>query len=380
MENGKNRIDDQGIYLHSKNYRVEIGEQVLNKERIYLDTKYWIYLRDAVLKKQPSFRLEIYYLLQYLVDNGIAICPLSYHVFAELMKQPFEKRMATAIIMDELSKQVCFINPSLIQGQEIVNFISQLQIKSKGLEPFNSSKYVWTKIGFIFGEQFPTFAELSDNDVKPIRVGFFNYLSQFTLVQMLEKIGDKFLPSKSNDIEEKLNIGKDTHQNWKTFRDVYRQEIKGILDLLQEEIKEVILFKLRNQSKYSMNSDDINLSDDVKKMSWIIYQSLDNNTVGKELPSIRISCGLHAYFRYNKGQRFKKNDLIDFGHAAWALPYCHAFFTERRLAEWVCNSFLQFDRVYETKVLSDDNKVLEYLHKLQERKQKIEKINFTSDK
>jgi len=49
------------------------------------------------------------------------------------------------------------------------------------------------------------------------------------------------------------------------------------------------------------------------------------------LRTIHISACLHAAVRWDKKRQLEGNDLFDFHHAAAALAYCDAFFTENLL-------------------------------------------------
>ena len=138
---------------YSNLFRTKIGEMVLKKHRFYLDTKYWIFMREASKGKAPKVQTQIYGTLKRLVETGIAICPLSPHVFTELMKQGNrEQRISTAQVMDNLSQQVCFISPIDIAGQELLSFVRLCQAKAQGDPLFNPAKYVWTKVVFVMGE------------------------------------------------------------------------------------------------------------------------------------------------------------------------------------------------------------------------------------
>ncbi len=353
-------LEDAVIDSHSREFHLKIGEMMLKRHRIYIDTNYWINLSDPTHLGKSPIRIQIYEILHRLVNTEVAICPLSYHVFNELMKQPFEKRLSTARIMDELSKGVCFIDPSKIVGQELMNFIRQVQFNARGYVSFNPAKYVWTKVGFIMGELYPTIPGLSENNQRAMRVSFFDYLSKFGLVAILGKIGDGSLPLKSTNIIERLNAAKDSNQDWKTFHEVYLREVAGTLDVLKEDIKKICLYFQTTAGESPLNIDE-------KKLAGQIYQDFDTGKIGKELPFVRVHSGLHAYFRFNKDQRFKENDLIDLSHAAWAIPYCHTFITERKLNAWVCNNLLRFDQVYGTMVLYKEKEVLEYLLQIEKQ-------------
>ncbi len=350
------------IEAYSKQFRTKIGEMVLKKHRVYLDTKYWIFMREASIGKAPKVQTGIYNTLKGLVEAGVAICPLSPHVFTELMKQgDLKRRLNTARVMDELSRQVCFISPIDMVGQELLNFVRFSQVKARGNPLFNPEKYVWTKVAFVMGENYPAVAGIPNDQMNNIQVQFFDHLSKFTLVQMLETIKADFPMQESKNLVDNLNQGKDNNQGWKSFHDVFMHEIAGVLDVMKDDIEKLWVYLYQVDKGLPPPSDGMLQLERVRLLSNAIYNAFDQNKIDKELPFIRITSGLYAFIRYNRGQRYEENDLTDFSHAAWALPYCDAFFTEKPLHDWICNRLLKLNDVYGTKVLWKEEDVLRYL-------------------
>lgn len=58
------------IESHSRQFKIGIGEMMLKKQRFYLDTKYWIFMREASLGKAPEVQTQIYNTLRKLVETG----------------------------------------------------------------------------------------------------------------------------------------------------------------------------------------------------------------------------------------------------------------------------------------------------------------------
>lgn len=350
---------------YSQRFRIKIGEMVLQKRRFYLDTRYWIFMREASLGRATEIQKKIYGHLCSLVRTGVAICPLSPHIFIELMKQGNrEKRLSTARVMDELSQQVCFISPIDIAGQELLNFVRLCQAKAQGKLLFKPEKYVWTKVAFVMGESYPALAGIPDDQMNNIRIQFYDHISKFTLVKMLETIKGDFPMHDRKDLINHLNQGKDNNQEWKSFHDVFMHEVAGALDIMKDDIEKLWVSLYRSDKGITPTSDEISQSGSVRLLSNLICNAFEQNKIGKELPFVRIMSGLHALIRCNKGQRYKENDLPDLSHATWALPYCDGFFTERRLTDWICNNLLKLDKVYETKVLWNEEDVLRYLESI----------------
>jgi hypothetical protein len=350
---------------HSAQFKIKIGDTVLKKQRIYLDSKYWIFMRDASFGKASPIQMEIYGKLRDLVKNKVAFCPLSPHVFVELMNiGDKEKRLNTAKVMDELSQQVCFISPLNIVGQELLSFVRNYQAKGEGKTPFNPAKYVFTKVAFVLGELYPIIDGIPEEQMHNIKIQFFDHLAKITLVEMLNPMKDDFPSWDRKSLILRLNRGKDDNQDWNSFHEVFMREIAGVIDIAKPEIEKLWVYLYQNDAGGSVSKETLRETKSVELLSNLIYHAFAQKKINKELPFFHINASLHAFLRYNKSQRFKKNDLIDFSHAAWALPYCDMFFTEKSLHDWICNKPLKLNEIYESKVLYKEGDILNTLESL----------------
>ena len=143
---------------------------------------------------------------------------------------------------------------------------------------------------------------------------------------------DDFPQRNSESLIAQLNKGKDDNQDWKSFHEVFMHEIVGLLEVVKDDIAKLWIYLYANDKGCSITPEKIDESESVKLLSNLIYQAFDQKKINRELPFFRINASLHAFIRNNRSQRFKENDLLDFSHAAWALPYCDAFFTVETLA------------------------------------------------
>jgi hypothetical protein len=353
------------VEAYSQKSKIEIGDTVLRKHRIYLDTKYWIFMRDASLGRATTVQIEIYEKLKDLVKKEVVICPLSPHLFEELMNiGDKEKRLNMARVMDELSRQICFISPLNITGQELLSFVRHCQAKAKGKFLFNPAKYVFTKVAFVLGELYPTVEGIPIEHMNDIRIQFFDHLSKFTLVEMLKTMKSDLPLRNSENLIAQLNKGKDDNQDWKSFHEVFMHEIGGILDAVRDDLEKLWTYLRKNDIGASVTIEEAYESESAELLSKAIYNAFDQEKINKELPFFHIYASLHAFIRYNKTQRYDKNDLIDFSHVAWALPYCDMFFTEKSLHNWICNKLLKLDKIYGTKVFCREEDVLDTLNPL----------------
>ena len=333
---------------------IDLGEKILPKRRYYLDTNYWISLSDVERGRGTSVHKEIRHILYSLVENGNAICPISYHSFIELEKQSDRQSLfATAKLMDKLSGKVCFIPYDGIFQQELICYLRSRQLIRRGLPAVSAAKYVWTYTPFLLGDRDIEFPDAPRDEAEVIKKGFSSFWKTLGLCDLLS-VNTELKPfSRNSNIIETLNEGKDKNQNWTTFEQISLCEIEGGLSVYKEDANQV----LSEFSNSSENDDPRSYAEllDVIKNEW------KSKGIIVGLPFLSIMCLMHSFLRYNKTQRFKPNDLADFGHAAWAIPYCHAFFTERSLASIAISDLLKLDKVYETKILWKEEQVLDYL-------------------
>lgn len=343
--------------------RRECGELMSGKLRVYLDTKYWVFLRDAQRGRTTPERQEILRLLRELVETNKAICPLSAETFFELLKQTdMESRHVAAKIMDALSKGYCFVSPTQIVGQEIITFIRNAQSKSRGRPTFDQNKYVWTKLPFVLGEIFPKWHAIPITQQQSLQVDFLHQLSKKSLEEIVMMLAEQVPQKHNSNLIERLNRLKDANQSWRTFHQVFMYEIAGALDALRDELENVWVYLFEVDQGKKISIEKLRRLKCVEDLSSLIYRAFDQGSIDQELPFIGIRAGIHAHLRYDKKRRYKSTDIDDFGHAAWALPYCDYFFTDDDLAAII--SQRKLDTHYRATVLSKERDVVNCLCKL----------------
>src|SRR5688500_947044 len=92
------RHPEISLSQHRLNRIAELAGVVLPRKRIYLDTRYWLFLRDADLgRPQKPIHVELLDLLRTGVQSGRLICPIGDSTFFEILKQAdADTRLATA--------------------------------------------------------------------------------------------------------------------------------------------------------------------------------------------------------------------------------------------------------------------------------------------
>ncbi|MHB1667745.1 hypothetical protein [Thiomonas sp.] len=80
---------DVSLDEHVRRCQIVLAQALEPRQAIYLDTKFWIILRDAATGvRATEDKLELLALLRANVAVGKAFCPISESTFAELFKQP----------------------------------------------------------------------------------------------------------------------------------------------------------------------------------------------------------------------------------------------------------------------------------------------------
>lgn len=113
--------------------KVALAASVLKRRRVYLDTRYWIFLRDAVAgRAQRREHTELLEILRSGVAAGRFICPLNDSTFFELTRQrDTGLLLAAARLMDELSLGVTIQNGLERVRTEVRDFLVQITTNAR---------------------------------------------------------------------------------------------------------------------------------------------------------------------------------------------------------------------------------------------------------
>lgn len=354
------------VDVYVKEKRVELGRTLLGMKKIYLDTKYWLLLRDAKLGR-PSNEKQVQLLAhaEQLSTSGRYLFPICEDVFVEILKQTDPDTLkATVALIDSFSKGV-----SLLSGEERVRLeVFHFLESHLGSSVYSLQELVWTKVAYNLGFLSPENDSFPKDINSLIQKAFFDQMWSMSLMDIVEtmsKNGARRLPVFLG-YSERLNDGKFAHmyQN-KTFNQMFLSEIAGMVDSYKAEFKNLFAYQFEKHHGYAPNRDEVERSDSGQKLANMIYNLFKLNKIKQELPSVRIHAGLHSAVRWDKKQKYQDNDLHDFRHAAAALGYCDYFFTEKRLCHLATQDLLKYDRLFNCKTLWRVDDVVECLKTLE---------------
>ncbi len=94
---------DKALDEYTKETRLDLGQEISQCKKVYLDTKYWLLLRNAVLRKEENKEIiELLSLLRQGVQLKKLICPISEDIFVEILQSNPSTLKTTVSLVDEL--------------------------------------------------------------------------------------------------------------------------------------------------------------------------------------------------------------------------------------------------------------------------------------
>lgn len=299
-----------------------------------------------------------------MANSGKVFFPISESVFVELLKhQNIQTRRATANIIDELSLGITLATEELRIGTELAHFLYSHD-ESKSIYPLNW--LVWSKLSYVLGVVHPTNTVFDQAQELLIQKAFFDHMWGISLTEIIDTIGDAPSPPIDFDIvATKLNRGSAAHSNEiRSFKQAYASEINGVLSLYVGTARKIL------EEMFAKGTGEFpNLSEDEqrnheKQLLDFFTNAFLKTDIAKKIPTLHIHASCHAAVRWDKTRPLKGNDLFDFHHAAGALAYCKAFFTEGPLETLIKAKHISLDEKFDCKVFSKIPEAVDYLLKL----------------
>jgi hypothetical protein len=342
--------------------RRELAAEVLGKHRLYLDIKFWSHLCDVTLgdNTEPSL-LAMTSALRNGVAEGWLLCPIEFYTFIELIKQRVpDKRARTAALIDELSRGVTIIIPPERVFIEVLRF---LQGAMSG-PPFPSAPLdeIWTKAAYLIGHGSLASKTLPPDQLETLNRQFAEKLWSMSLTQVLSILGHGILSSGGWQpaTAAKLNAEKGSARDRaKSFRDLYRDEFRGTLDVFASSIADTVVYLFERSGGDGETITDDQHEKSAQYLIALVSAALEKHDLSQPLPTAHVMATLFANVQWDRSRKYKDNDFADFGHAAAALAYCNAFATERSLRSLIKQAKL--DTLYNCQVLFNSTDVIDWV-------------------
>lgn len=326
-----------------------VAGTIKNKKAIYLDTNYWIILRDAHLgRPQKENHIEIFRKIIHLKKSGVIFCPVSDAIFIEVSRQSDENtRIPTSDLMDELSDGIAIETTYQRIESEIEYSIASIAGNR------DTSMQVWTKPCFVFGDILFKHDGISEEKNFELLTEYLTKMWEITFNQMLSS-----LPNRKNDkyqnferVADEININAKKHQSEIiSFDTAYEIEFIGVGSVFRECFLKNIF-------------ENISRIPEVEKKSGVSKTRLIRSRM---YPTLHIGALCHASVRWDKKRQIKGNDIIDFFHASAALPYCDAFFTDNPLKNILKSGNFDSAHQFSCGIFSRENEVFKYLNSIEQ--------------
>ncbi len=360
----ENPEPDLASYMRKR--RLALGEQIMQKRRIYLDTRYWIFIRDVFLgREQKPIHSEIVEELKRLCSDGSTICPISYSIFAELLLQSDDStRIATGKMIDLLSEGCTIQPPHELFKREAYHFIAKNTQPAATLIPV--SHFAWTKAAFVLGDVFPSSDELDPVLMVAIQKSMDDLFWSVGLTEMLQHLPatDDTEKQMTQTVTQEMTDAKfAAAKSCDTFESLFLDEVTGLLQGYGE-FSGGLMTHLASESGINSPADESVTALGGRMLGQLIRLAFEHKRISTELPSIEIPSSLYATVRLSPKRKYKKGDFEDFRHATLALPYFDVFLTESSLKHTLTNKPLNLDEKYDCEVISTEEDALNYLRKL----------------
>jgi len=156
-----------------------------------------------------------------------------------------------------------------------------------------------------------------------------------------------------HDLATKTNAFNQRHSDkYKTWNDLLDIELQGAVDVAKGYFECAVKYMYCKSKGEPCRVDLGQQFDNSGGMDKFVYSLFYHKMLTTQFPSIWIGANLFASLRWNKTERMQGGDHYDFAHATCALPYCDAFFTDRRTAHHITNSQTKLDVLYGCRVRS----------------------------
>lgn len=349
---------DISAYEYFRELQRTLIETTSGKRRVYLDTKYWILLRDVVLgRARNNFHTEILRLLRHLVFNKIVICPLSDAAYIEAMQQSDgTTRLATAELMDELSCGIAVVTEETRVRNELLNFFADPNAEIDTLRD-----ELWVRTGFVLGENIPYVKEWDDSTNRFSQKSFIDLVWHQSVADFARQDHDKD-STKLIESADKINKKMVAHADEiRSFEQAAQAEFSGCVKQFNRELAAKVL---SNQGIVNAKPEEVDKYQTSTQTVLFNLFRLRPDFMLKRVPTLFIHAMCHAAIRWNKERKIDSHWLLDIHHACAGLAYHDAMFTEHPLRALLISGKMRLDQRSDTAVLSSEQDVIKYLQSL----------------
>lgn len=341
-----------------------IGRGIVARRKLYLDTRYWVFIRDASLGRPKRLEhIEILSLLRQLVSDGLAICPVSDVAFMELSSQSDdETRKETAKLLDELSLGVALHSEPYRVRCEIESVLRE-PTKTNAVSAL--SEIVWCPPSYVLGPVVPSNEKLPKNIQLAIQKSFTDLQWGSSFVDLTKKSSaDLAMSFRFEETAQKINVDMRRFQHEvPSIEKAFLAEIHGALKVHENSVLTVLL-RLYEEQGYSLDNEPaqrfIEFRDTMLK-GLVNSFRYARKAMATRLPSIYMHAAFHAAIRMDVKRKVNGNFLRDLHHGNAGVVYHDAMFTERPLQVLLMAGNVSADKTFGCSVMSSEADVIAYL-------------------
>ena len=287
---------------------------------IYLDTNFWIMLREGERASPGSILNRLFRKFLSLKLEQRIICPVTQETFFEIQKQADDRsRFDTFAIVDTLSEGFG-IASAWEQSQEEVRQIAQALRHGKRRI---GQKLPWRKGGILLGQLYIDPWEIHPVERRGLQNWFFEGYSRipFTILdQSIGRIGPEIFEEKfATYIEEATPIKNAASREYSS-----KEQIRAL------EYSVPILAQVNRIT--SIEHMDASFNYGVEEIQYMKRMARD---LRGRAPVHAAYSDLTALHRQDLRKNTGVNDIYDLFHAAVAIACCDYFFTEKHMLDQV---------------------------------------------
>lgn len=316
----------------------ELNAWVGVRKAVYLDMKYWIWLRDPVISPFPAETEALRTALRHGVSTGRLFCPVSYPAFTELMRiNPHSLRSRQAEIMDELSAGVAIRNGFDMAEIEFCEFFGRNLPALRNI-PYRVET-VWCPVGHMVVEKYPYHDDLPVDFMERGRKVILDVMWEKKMTDYAALEG---MPEHPRDTAARANAERQGYPRGRqSFVELFAAELDGALDVMFPHVEQTLV-SVAAIFGISASAEERTPAS-AERHAWInlFREAVTRGLDAKAIPSLRVRSALHAAIRMDDRRPLRQNDLEDIAHSSVAVSYTDVFLTERSFAELLNRSAVQ---------------------------------------
>jgi hypothetical protein len=336
-----------------------LGREVVVKTRIYLDSCYWIMLREASLgKARQREHTLILGLLRELVEAGQVICPVSDAVYVETMQHADQAtRLATAALLDDLSRKVCLRTERERVSMELAEFMRSPDGSGSAI-----SELVWVRPGMMLGVSVPSSPAFDEHANLVFQKSSLDLMWSMSFRELANRDRDddfaNLMEVSATNINEKIVEYAPTIRS---FQQAFAAEVSGAIKFFDDDAARLFLSE---RVAHFSEADVEKFKESMQTMLFNAFR-LRPKMMARRVPTLYVHAACHAAIRWDKSRKFNGHWLMDLHHASAAGGYHHAMFTETPLKVLMTSGNLKLDEEFNMHVMASAGDALHYLQGLQ---------------